>query len=331
MAHAIEEFADGTAAFFSARQTPWHRLGTVTPDALTAEDAMTTAYLAGWNVRKEPLSTTVIGPDGVTTLQVPGRYATVRDNPKTNTPDAMGVVGEQYTPVQNEANADFLNALSHESGAHFETAGSLHEGRRVFVTMKMPQGILVGGSDAVDMYLVATNSHDGSTAFTIAVTPVRVVCANTLAAGLGRARSRVSIRHTKNATDRIQQARDTLGLTLAYVDEFDRAANALYEQEMTNRQFTAMVEDLWPEGKDETKVMRTIRERRAGQLGALFTKAPTNDNGRGTRWGAYNAVTEYFDWFAQVRGGDPDERRAIRTADGSTDADKTRVFAALTS
>lgn len=332
MSHEIETFQDGTAAFFSARKTPWHRLGTVTPNCLTAEDAMRVAQL-DWTVEKHPIQVPVLDENGVTVVDAPDKFATVRNHPKLGYQVLGAGFGSQYTPIQNIDNAEFLNALADVSGARFETAGSLYGGKRVFVSMKMPKGIQVGGSDLVDTYLVATNSHDGSTAFTVAVTPVRVVCANTLAFGLRQAKAHATIRHTKNANQRIQQAREALGMTLGYMDEFSAAANHLYEQEMTNREFNELVAAMWPQKKGESPNAAAARDTRSREMAALFTKAPTNDNGRGTRWGAYNAITEWLDWAAPVRaaGRDADEHRATRTAVGATDAEKRRAFAALAS
>lgn len=197
MSHQIETFSDGTAAFVSAREHAWHRLGTVVPQEFTAGEAMQYAYLGGWDVHKVALMTEpVITADDVTTLEVPGAYSTVRTNPKTGTKDVLGVVGEAYTPIQNEAHADLLNALVDQSGAHFETAGALRGGRQVFITMKAPNTMQIGGRDAVDLYLVALNSHDGTSSFRLLVSPVRVVCANTQAAAIAAAKSSYKIRHT---------------------------------------------------------------------------------------------------------------------------------------
>ena len=102
MAHLIEQFTDGTAAFASARTDAWHRLGTVTKGAMTAEEAMNTAYLAGWNVRKLPLTATAMDDNGVTSIELPDQFATARNNPKTGSVEYLGVVGSGYTPVQNE-------------------------------------------------------------------------------------------------------------------------------------------------------------------------------------------------------------------------------------
>ena len=106
MAHEIETFDDGTAAFFTARQDAWHRLGVTTRDCLTAEQVMTTAKLGDWNVHTVALSATDLTPDGVTTLTVPDHFATVRTHPQTGMPDVLGVVGSGYTVVHTKSTAN---------------------------------------------------------------------------------------------------------------------------------------------------------------------------------------------------------------------------------
>lgn len=328
MAHEIEQSADGTAAFVSAREHAWHGLGVVLPESFTAADAMRQAHLGGWNVHKIPLQTVPVPTrDGLTvTLPVPDRYATVRTNPFTGALDVLGDVGADYTPVQNEAHAQVLDAIVDESGAHFETAGSLRGGRQVFLTMKLPTTMLIGGQDAVDLYLVAVNSHDGSGAFRLVVTPVRVVCANTLAAGLRKARSTFGIRHTSGAAAHIAQARQALGLTFAYAEEFQAEADRMIEEQLTDDEFDRIVAHLWPvttptarTGQAETRA-RTLHELRHGSPTLTADLA-------GTRWGAYQAVTEYIDHYAPTRGRvDQTAARAERAAIGGGPALKARAF-----
>ncbi len=169
MPHQIETHHDQAAAIF-ARTDPWHRLGvTVRDRAFTAEEAMTLGHLGGWDVRKAPLTATVLTDDGVTTLDAPG-FATIRDNPFTGRPEVLGVVGAGYQTLQNEDHAEFLNHLADQSGAIFDTAGSLRGGRQVFLTMRLPQSLGVGGLDEVDLNIAALNSHDGTGAFQLLLT-----------------------------------------------------------------------------------------------------------------------------------------------------------------
>jgi phage/plasmid-like protein (TIGR03299 family) len=326
VAHELETIG-GQTAFVSAREHAWHKLGTVLPNAFTAAKAMQHAQLGGWNVRKEPLQTVVVGPEGVTTLPIEDKFATVRTNPATGSPEVLGVVGSAYRPIQNEAHCDVLDALVDESGAYFETAGSLKGGRQVFVTMKLPQGIQVGGVDAVDTYIAALNSHDGSTAFRMLVTPVRVVCANTQAAAIRRANASFSIQHSVGAQGRIQAAREALGLTFAYMDEFQAEADKMLDAAMTEAEFVAITRQLWPIEPSAAARTRTNARRRELSLTRLFSQAETNAAIRGTRWAGYQAVTEYIDHFAPVDGKrDAAAVRAERVVSGAVTDIKTRAF-----
>jgi phage/plasmid-like protein (TIGR03299 family) len=319
-----------------ARLHAWHRLGTVLPDRFDAAQAMNHAKLGGWRVRKEALQTTVLTADGVSTLDVPEQFATVRTNPVTGRPDVLGVVGRGYTPIQNEEHAALLDALVDESGAHFETAGSLRGGRQVFLTMKLPTTMQIGGVDPVDLYLVACNSHDGTSAFRLLVSPIRVVCANTQAIAIRRAQSSFSIRHTSGASGQIEQARQALGLTFKYAETFQAQADAMIAQAMTDRQFRELIDAVWHvDDKADTsakagpsKRSQTIAANRRAVLVDLWRSSPTAEAIRGTAWGAYQAITEYTDHFAPIgekrNPGAARAERAITSANVA--AVKTRAF-----
>lgn len=317
MAHQIEQFQDGSAAFASARQDAWHRLGTVTPDAMTAEQALSAARLGGWKVRKLSLVARELTDDGVSSHEVERFYATARTNPVTGSTDILGVVGETYHPVQNEENCEILNAISDLSGAHFETAGSLMGGRQVFVTMKLPDGMLLHGQDALDLYIAALNSHDGSTAFRLLITPVRIVCANTQAMAISAAKTSFSIRHTETAKGRIDEARRALGLTFKYLDEFQASAERMMNEALTMDEFRKVCDELWRPADPKKDSARTIGNsvRRDGALDQLFNQATTQANIRGTRWAGLQSITEYIDHVAPAKDA---YARAVRTVSGDS-------------
>jgi len=269
----------------------------------------------------------IISADGVTTLDVPDQFATVRTNPVTGRPDVLGVVGQGYTPIQNEEHAALLDALVGASGSHFETAGSLRGGRQVFITMKLPNTMLIGGVDPVDLYLIALNSHDGTSAFRLLVSPVRVVCANTQAAAISRARSSFSIRHTSGARGYIEEARQALGLTFAYAEAFQAEADALIAQSFTDAQFAEIITQLWPVD-EKSERSKTIAATRSHALNRLWRRSPTNTAIRGTRWAAYQAITEYTDHYAPVADKrNPDGARAQRALTSTSVGQvKTRAF-----
>ena len=323
MAHNIEQFADGTSAFFSNREVAWHKLGTVTDGAQTAQDALKIAQLDSIvKVSENHISTTVDGQ----TITLPSRYLTYRNHPKTGL-TALGVVGERYTPIQNSEAFEFLNLIADESGAVFETAGSLNNGARVFMSMKMPNTMqLAGGQDTVDSYIMATNSHDGTTAFTVAVTPVRVVCTNTVRLALAQAQATIKLRHTSGATAKVQQARETLGLVWKYQDAFQLEVENLISQPFSNGDFKQFVDKLVPQPKDDaSQRVKNYADSTRSALTGLWM-APTQQNVANTKWAAYNAVAEYEDWAKPVRGGDDkDVLRAERIVNGGSETLKQKA------
>lgn len=332
MAHEIENLTStrAGASFVTARQHAWHGLGTVLPETFDAAAAMQHAHLGGWNVRKLALQTAPeLTEAGVTgPIALPDRFATVRTNPVTGQVEPLGVVGAEYQPIQNEDHAEVLNAIVDESGAHFETAGSLKGGRQVFLTMKMPRTMLIGGVDPIDLYLIALNSHDGSTAFRLLVSPVRVVCANTQAAALRRHKASFSIRHTSGARGRIEHARQALGLTFAYADAFAAEAEQMICAQIEADEFAAIIAKAWPESSGTGRQAQRNADRRAREIRALQLTSPTlPDEFRATRWGAYQALTEYIDHVMPTRGRTDEVRaRAERAATGTGPGIKSAAF-----
>ncbi|WP_114905342.1 DUF932 domain-containing protein [Ornithinimicrobium murale] len=302
MSHEVETH-EGQAAAIFARKSAWHQLGTtVRGVAFTAEEAMHLGRLGGWNVRKAPLTASEVTEEGVTTIEVPDKFATIRTNPWTNQPEALGVVGAGYHPLQNEEHAEFLNLLADEGGAIFDTAGSLRSGRQVFVTMALPKSIHVGGVDRIDLNIAALNSHDGTSAFRLLLTPVRVVCANTQRAALRHNAGSVSIRHTANAKAAVQQAREALGLTFDYAAEFEAEAEKLINITMTEAAFVDLTRSVFgTTAQDATGRTKRTAAERDNALMSLWADADTHARVRGTAWAGYQSVVEYIDHYAPVR------------------------------
>lgn len=307
MAHELD-ITDGVASFVSAHEDAWHHLGETVPDNFTAEEAMKFGNLGGWAVRKTPLFTT---DDDGTIVPVPGRSAVLRTNPILGTPDVLGDVGNGYKIVQNEEHTEFLQNLVDEGGANLETAGALYGGRVVFVTMKLPGHLLIGGVDKVDMNIAAINSHDGSMSFTLMTTPVRVVCANTLNMAFGASSGLYRIRHTSGAMTKIDEARHALNLSFDYLDEFNQAAEKLIQTTMTQVRFEQIMMDTFGTPEDASKSAMTRSEKKIDELVALFSEASTQENIRNTAWAGLNAMTEWYDHFSPTRGDDQDGARAM--------------------
>lgn len=291
------------------RLNAWQQLGETITVSQNAKQTLDEAGLSGWNVRKSPLTTI----DNGTLVDVPDQFAILRNTEQG--PAALGVVGKHYHPVQNEEQIGLLEALVDEGGAVFETAGQMKGGRNVFITMKLPESVMVAGTDRVDLYLAAFNSHDGQSAFRFVVTPIRVWCANMQAAVTKSALASFTKRHTLGgASAAVQQAREALGLVHSYQEAFQAEADRLIAQEYTDQQFRRLTASLFPsEGVTSTTASENQARHRQG-LFDLWDHSDTAHGIGGTRWGAYQAVTEYLDHYLTSRGKAGDVLREARAA-----------------
>lgn len=272
MSHEVE-------SMFSAREVPWHGLGTVTDDVLTAEEAIIAAEL-DWIVELRP--TFFVGNAGQT-VQVKDRYAVVRDRDEK----ALGVVGSAYTPFQNVEAFRFMDNLVDSGEAKFETAGSLKGGKQVFVTMKVPQGINYAG-EQVDLYLFLRTSHDGTKAVSVHVTPVRVVCMNTTIMALAAAKQSWAAAHTTTLEGRVAEARDTLQLTFEYRDAFADEMKRLMGTKMVKADARSLFTKVFPD--------RPSRDEKVERVMHRLENSPTVEGHRDNAWGVFNALTEELDW-----------------------------------
>lgn len=341
MAHGLEERANGEYAF-ALRSTPaWHGLGTVfDKDAdIKTSDMLRMAHLDGWNVRLEP----AIIPDGYNTTG--DLNMVVRTNPDGNGNDVLAVVGERYHVYQNEQLFEFGDAIL-DGGAAWESAGSIKGGRQVFGSLVVPKEFILdpkGANDRTVTYLLVHSSHDGSAAVQAMITPVRVVCQNTLGMALAGNRRRkdgskqsFKLRHTKTLRENLEVARTAMGLTLSYMDEFEKQAQALYSATVTDKQWNDIITALYPRpdveaGKKSGAL--TLWENKIDLLNDLYFKSPTNETIKGTGWGALNALTERVDYFRGSRGNDGRVSEANIAAasgfDSQVNAEKNRIFSAV--
>jgi phage/plasmid-like protein (TIGR03299 family) len=323
---------DGSRAMFtSGRRPSFTTLGTETKGARTAEEALKEAQL-DWGVYKTDEPVNVMIPRSELNKEelrifAKDKFMTYRYNPITNEPESLGVVGSRYTPVQNLEAFSLLNNIADDSGAVFDSAGSLDGGKKVFMTMKLPEGIQVGGVDKVDMYLLAWNAHDGSSSFSIHVTPIRLWCQNQIRMIMRTAESSYTLRHTPRVNGKVIAAREALGLTFKYVEEFERQAELLLGEKYSDKEFYRLVETLIPIDEENERARNVAEEARQNLVG--LWKAPTQENILNTKWAAYNAVAEYADWTKPVRGNNVDSARAVKTITGLADRFKNKALTLL--
>jgi phage/plasmid-like protein (TIGR03299 family) len=184
-----------------------------------------------------------------------------------------------------------------------------------------------GANDETKLYLIVWTSHDGSVAVQAAVTPVRVVCQNTLNLAMKSAKQSFKIRHTQSVDGRIQVARETLGLALGYFDEFETQAKALYSQAITDAEFSKLIQTIYPKpDKDSSKAALTRWENKVVLLDDLYHNSPTNANIKGTKWGAFNTLTERLDYFRSGRGNSETLMAGASGFDPILTAEKNKLY-----
>lgn len=329
MAHELES-VNGQTAFASLRQPAWHGLGTVFDKEVTTKEMLDLAHLSDWNVRLEDVAI----PDGFASDK--GYSFVTRTNPfDTTQNDVLGVVGERYVPLQNEDLFDFGDLML-DGGGRWETAGSIKGGRQVFGSLALERETVLdpnGVGDKVNTYLLINTSHDGSVAIQASITPVRVVCANTLNLALGQrgrngsVKQSFKIRHTATASGKVQQAREALGLANAYMDEFDVMAKNMIETEISKAKFDEIVALAYPAPKGEDKKGSFKKHQTKIDLIQSIYVGEYNNTIAGTKWGAFNALTERLDWYRSARGGSNESILAAASGfDPVTTAEKNRLL-----
>ena len=326
MAHELET-QNGVASFASFREPAWHGLGTVFTEEKNTAEMLAAANLNNWNVR-------LVDVEIPNTLTSDKSYQyVVRTNPTNNNQtDVLGVVGERYVPLQNEDLFAFGDNIL-DGGGRWETAGSIKGGRVVFGSLALERETILdpsGVSDKVKTYLLINTSHDGSIAIQASITPVRVVCANTLNLALGKRgkapKQSFKIRHTQSATGRVQVARETLGLANAYMDSFDLMAKTMIEKEITAQQFNDIVLAVYPKPEGEKKIALTKWQNKIDLINDIYT-GQYNGMIANTAWGAMNALTERLDWHRSARGGSNESILAAASGfDAMITAEKNRIL-----
>lgn len=321
MPAAVETYGE-MAAFASLRVPAWHALGTVFDNEVTTSEMLRLAHLDGWNVRLEDIT-------------LPGRshknfFATVRTNPFDGQADVLGIVKDRYRPYQNEDLFAFGDNLL--DGGRWETAGSIKNGTVVFGSLALDREVVLdptGADDKVNTYLLVHTSHDGSLSIQASVTPVRVVCQNTLNMALRGNKQTYKIRHTQKAEGRIAAAREALGIAHKYVDAFEKEAAALYATAVDDNKFFDIVKAAYPMPEQDVKGSLTKWQNKTDALFDIWG-GPTETTIRGTAWGAYNALTERLDWFRRPRGGDAESAYAAASGfDAATNVEKGRLLSVV--
>ena len=294
---------------FSVREKPWHGLGKIVTEAPTSAEAL---HLAGldWNVVQEPIYTEF-------NEQVDGYKANVRDSDRK----VLGVVSDRYKVVQNVDAFSFTDELIGK-GVRYETAGSLQEGKKVWLLARLPREYIIAG-ERISPYLVFSNTHDGSGSVKVAITPVRVVCNNTLNLALDKASRSFSMIHTGNIQDKIQEARDTLFMAEEYMDCLGAEFEQLRRQKMTDVQVKEYINLLLPMEKESTQLQSKNIIRLREDMMKRYYDAPDLQTVGNNAYRFINAVSDFATHANPLRRTvNYNENLFARTIDGNPLIDK---------
>lgn len=326
--HGLDQTTGRTALYTTV--PAWHQLGAVVPGGTTDIDQVLELGGIDFEVDRRPV---LYQPTYQADPRVLGeQFVTVR----CDTGAGLGVVGARYEVLQNRDLFQFLQDLIDDHNVTWESAGALREGRKVFVSMRLPAAVTIdagGISDQIVPFIAAINSHDGSCQAQVVVTPWRPVCGNTERFAVRDAVTRWGVRHTRNARDRVAEARRTLGLSLNYYQRFAAEEEALARTDLAIAEFRQLLDQLWP--PPEADAPARVTRRHATRIDTLTGLYRRNADRLGTTaYAAERAVTEYTDWNTTIRPtgalrGRNLAARATALLEGTNDEVKTRAHRRL--
>ncbi|WP_312351993.1 DUF932 domain-containing protein [Sphingobacterium multivorum] len=321
MAHNLNFNKDtGKYSFFSVQEKAWHGLGQIVTDYPTSAEAIIHSGL-DYQVLKEPNTHRL--PSGLE-VRSDSSFFTYRSD---NEAILGGKVGKDYHIVQNSDAFSFFDAIvGGTDGILYETAGALGKGERIFITAKLPDYIRVGsGDDVTEKYIFLTNSHDGSGSITAAFTPIRIVCQNTLNASLRNMSNVVRIRHTSGAKQRLEDAHRVMGLADSFSRKMEGIFNDWAKVKISDAEVKKLIQLALCPNRETLELLKKGNEDELStvfknSVDGAFTYAMVADSQqmettKGTVFGAYNAVTGYFQ---NVRNYKDDEAKLQSIVMGGT-------------
>lgn len=301
--------AANVESMFFVREKPWHGLGTIVEQAPASAEALRLAGL-DWEVVQEPIYTAFGG-------RVDGYKANVRSTDRR----VLGVVSDRYKVVQNIEAFSFTDELLGK-GVRYETAGSLQEGKKIWLLARLPREYIIAG-ERISPYLVFSNTHDGSGSVKVAVTPVRVVCNNTLNLALTTASRSFSMMHTGNIQGKIQEAKETLFMAEKYMDSLGVEFEQLRRQKVTDEQVKEYVELLLPMEKEPTPLQSKNILRLRSDIMKRYYDAPDLKEIGNNAYRFINAVSDFATHAEPLRRtANYKENLFGRTIDGNPLIDK---------
>lgn len=296
--------AANVETMFSVREKPWHGLGTIVAEAPKSEEALRLAGL-DWNVIQAPIYTNK-------GEKVDGYRVNIRDTDR----QVLGVVTDRYKVIQNREAFAFTDELL-GAGVRYETAGSLQDGKKVWLLARLPREFIISG-ERISPYLVFSNTHDGSGAVRVAITPIRVVCNNTLNLALNTASRSFSMIHTGDIKGKISEAKQTLFMADQYMENLGKEFERLRKLKMTNQQVKEYIELLLPIEKGASLITVKNTKKLREDMRARYYDAPDLKNVGNNAYRFINAVSDFATHANPLRRtANYNENLFLRTVEGN--------------
>lgn len=301
---------------FYVREAPWHGLGTRVEEALTSKEALIASGL-NWKVEQKEIFT----EDGVT---IQGYYANVRNTDYK----VLGVVTNRYQIVQNSEAFAFTDSLI-ENGVKYETAGALKDGKKTWILARLPETYRMV-DDKVVPYIVFSNSHDGAGAIKVAMTPVRVVCQNTLNLALDTASRIWSTNHTGDIDSKMDDAKMTLFMAKSYMSELTKEAKRLNARKVLDDEVEEYIKELLPIPTNASELMERNVINLRNDMRMRYFYAPDLQHVGNNGYRFINAVSDFATHAKPLREtASYKENLFLKTMEGNPLIDKAHQLLAM--
>ncbi|MED1872052.1 DUF932 domain-containing protein [Brevibacillus borstelensis] len=261
------------------REAPWHGLGQSVEQALHSGDALRLAGL-DWTVNQKPIQT-------FDNINITGYKANIRESDNR----VLGVVTDRYKVVQNHEAFAFTDELLGE-GVRYETAGSLQNGKKVWLLAKLPENYIISG-DRISPYLVFSNSHDGSGSIKVAITPIRVVCQNTLNLALRSAKRMWGTIHTGDIKSKLEEAKKTLLLAQSYMDKLGTEIDQLHRIKLPDHKIMEYIDLLLPMPDNASRTQEKNIQQLRSDMKMRYFEAPDLSHVGKNGYRFINAVSDF--------------------------------------
>lgn len=281
--------AANVESMFYVRQVPWHGLGTMVQEAPTSEDALRMAEL-DWRVEQTPVFTDA-------GIEIPGYKA----NRRNTDGSILGIVSDRYRIVQNTEAFEFTDAIVGETEdgvVKYETAGSLCGGKRIWLLAKMPTKKVL--DDDVEPYMFFSNSHDGTGSIKVGMTPVRIVCANTLAIALNTAKRQWSTKHVGDMQSKLEEAKLCLRMADSYMANLDVEADRLANAKLYREQIEEILDEMFPADDNTSERKKNNIVQFKNQFWTAYNM-PDIQKFEDSAWMAVNAMSDVITHSAPRR------------------------------